>query len=151
MIITAGGKNIAPRHIEGLLADHGLVRDVMVVGDGKKFLTALFTFSREGLVEQAGDDESRWQADETRAAAVARLEKHVDSVNGQLARAEQIKRFSVLGSPFTEATGELTPTRKLRRSFVCQKYASVIDRLYLDGDERHTGFVPTEDHTAEHN
>ncbi len=140
MIITAGGKNIAPRHIEGMLAHHALVRDVMVVGDGKKFLTALFTFSRDGLTGLA-DEGSSWDSEATRESAVAVLQRHVSAVNDQLARAEQIKRFAVLRSPFSEESGELTPTKKLRRSFVCQKYAYVIERLYLDTDERHTGFV----------
>ncbi len=128
MIITAGGKNIAPRHIESLLSGHEAVRDVMVVGDGRKYLTALFTLAED----RNGPD------------APLLLERHVDAVNEQLARAEQIKRFSILPAPFAETTGELTPTRKLRRSYVCQKYAVVIDRLYDDTGSSHTGLVSDE-------
>jgi long-chain acyl-CoA synthetase len=141
MIITAGGKNIAPRHLESLLSDHTLVHDVMVIGDGKKFLTALFTLSKSGMEVLTWDMDSAWNSAEALKAAVRVIEEHVDDVNGQLARAEQIKRFSVLPAPFTEATGELTPTRKMRRSYVCQKYSHVIDCLYSEKVGRHTSYV----------
>ncbi|NNE46117.1 MAG: long-chain fatty acid--CoA ligase [Rhodothermales bacterium] len=141
MIITAGGKNIAPRHLESLLSDHTLVHDVMVIGDGKKFLTALFTLSKSGMEVLTWDMDSAWNSAEALEAAVRVIKEHVDEVNGQLARAEQIKRFSILPAPFTEATGELTPTRKMRRSYVCQKYSHVIDGLYSEKVGRHTSYV----------
>ncbi|NNC63443.1 MAG: long-chain fatty acid--CoA ligase [Gammaproteobacteria bacterium] len=142
MIITAGGKNVAPRHLENLLSNHTLIHDVMVVGDGKKFLTALFTLKRSALEILAWDVDSEWDSEATHEAAVRVLAKHVGVINEQLARVEQIKRYCVLPAPFAEATGELTPTRKMRRSYVCQKYAHVIDALYAENVDRETSYVP---------
>ncbi len=128
VIITGGGKNIAPAAIERRLAKHRYVSDAVIVGDGRRFLTALLT-----LAESTPDEVS------TAAGSAAfhepgdrgLLERHVRDVNDSLSRAEQIKRFTVLPTCFSTEGGELTPTRKLRRTFICEKYASEIEHMYL--------------------
>lgn len=127
VIITGGGKNVSPATIERRLVDHPYIADAVLVGDGRKFLTALLTFVDDvpqSLADVAGPGVILEPGD----ADV--LRKHVLDVNKTLSRAEQVKRFTVLGSRFSTETGELTPTRKLRRAFICEKYAAEIDRMY---------------------
>ncbi len=132
IIITAGGKNIAPRYIEDRLAEHDLINDIIVIGDGRKYLTALVTLEqgaarrfakRHGFADEGLHENDR---------VFEELQRHFDRINERLSRVERIKRFEVLPDSFSEATGELTPTRKLRRTVIAEKYASVINRMYSD-------------------
>ena len=122
IIITAGGKNIAPKNIEAGIKQSPLVSEVVVIGDRRKFLTALIA-----LDDTAAD---AWQ----RGGANVRdeLQRVVDDVNLQLARVEQIKRFTILPRPFAMETGELTPTLKIRRKVVDVNFAEQIEAMYID-------------------
>ncbi|HEY4178585.1 MAG TPA: long-chain fatty acid--CoA ligase [Kofleriaceae bacterium] len=115
IIITAGGKNIAPKNIEAALKQSPLIGEAVVIGDRRKYLTALVT-----LADGAG------APDTVRAAVQAQ----VDVVNKSLSRVEQVKRFSILARPFGIETGELTPTLKIKRKVVSEKYAAEIDAMY---------------------
>jgi long-chain acyl-CoA synthetase len=120
IIITAGGKNIAPKNIEAMLKQSPLVGEAVVIGDRRKYLTALVTLEPTHQVP----------AEQVRSTIQAKI----DEVNQSLARVEQIKKFTVLAQPFGIDSGELTPTMKIKRKVVAQKYAREIEAMYADGD-----------------
>ncbi|MRR17503.1 MAG: long-chain fatty acid--CoA ligase [Deltaproteobacteria bacterium] len=119
LIVTAGGKNIAPQNIENMIRTLPLISQVMVYGDRRKHLTALITLNGEELDNFSG-----------REKAHQAVSDHVQAVNSRLAPYEQIKRFTILPGDFTEEQGELTPTLKLRRREIVKHYGDVIDDLY---------------------
>lgn len=133
LIITAGGKNVAPGAIELALAAHPLVSHAVAIGDRRPYMTALLALDTEAASRFA--EERSLPADlEALASAPplrAELQEHLDAVNGRLNHAEQIKRFLVLGRDF-EVGEELTPTLKVKRRAVAQKYAAQIEQLYAD-------------------
>ncbi len=133
LLVTAGGKNVAPEVLEDRLRAHPLVSQCMVVGDGKPFIAALITLDPDML--------ATWAAAEGRtgldlATAVhdpgvrAALQAAVDDANQAVSRAESIRRFDVLDTDFTIASGHLTPSLKLKRSIVMADYADAVERLY---------------------
>ncbi|MBX3156978.1 MAG: long-chain fatty acid--CoA ligase [Deltaproteobacteria bacterium] len=125
IIITAGGKNIAPKNIEAALKESPLVGEAVVIGDRRKYLTVLITIEPAAGEKLGG-------ADAIRTAVQAQI----DQVNQTLARVEQVKRFAILPRPFGIDTGELTPTMKIKRKVIAQMYAHEIDAMYaLDGGE----------------
>ncbi len=133
IIVTSGGKNVAPQNIENLLKGEKLISQAFVYGDRRKYLTALLTLSAEELAKWAAQN----GVAETDPAALARnprvegmMRAKVDGINGKLASFEQIKKFAILPSDFSQETGELTPTLKVKRKVVIQKYGSVLDALY---------------------
>ncbi len=119
LIITAGGKNIAPKNIEAMIKQSPLVSEAVVIGDRRKYLTALITLD-EAAAKQVGD-------------VRAELQRTIDQANATLARVEQVKKFAILDQQFGIETGELTPTLKIKRKIVAQKFAFEIDQMY--GDE----------------
>ena len=132
IIITAGGKNIAPKNIEAALKETPLISEAIVIGDRKKFLSALVTIDEAAAQKLAPDVAADKLAD---APAIrAAIQKQVDQVNETLARVEQIKKFTVLPRAFTIAAGELTPTMKLKRKVISQRYESEINAMYADGE-----------------
>lgn len=135
MIVTAGGKNIAPALVESVLAQSPLISHAMVYGDGRKFLSALITLNADAVrraLAEAGsspvDGARLSQCPQVRRLLEAELEKRKEL----LARYETIKRFAILDEEFTVATGELTPTLKMRREFIVGKYAEELEALYRD-------------------
>jgi len=120
IIITAGGKNIAPKNIEAMIKQSPLVGEAVVIGDRRKYLTALVTVD-----ETAARD---LNPSEIRSAIQTKL----DEINQSLARVEQIKKFAILPTPFGIDSGELTPTMKIKRSVVAKKYAKEIESLYAE-------------------
>ncbi|MDI1482041.1 long-chain fatty acid--CoA ligase [Polyangium sp. y55x31] len=130
IIITAGGKNIAPKNIEAALKNHPPIAEAVVIGDRRKYLTALVVIDPAAAGELAGApgaDPAKLAGD---PAVVAAVQKAVDSVNSTLARVETVKKFHILDRPFTIENGELTPTLKLKRRVVYDRYAREIDRMY---------------------
>ncbi|HEY8370006.1 MAG TPA: long-chain fatty acid--CoA ligase [Thermodesulfobacteriota bacterium] len=132
LIVTAGGKKAAPQNIEGLLKGHPLISQVMVYGDRRPFLVALVTLDREELkkfAEMSGIEGSHEEI--CRHEAVYQAVRRIfDERSATLARFEQIKAFAILPEDFTQMTGELTPTMKIKRKVVAEKYHDVIERLY---------------------
>jgi long-chain acyl-CoA synthetase len=118
ILVTAGGKNVAPQNLENALKTAPLVSQALVVGDRRPYVTALIT-----LDPAATDGLSAEQLE-------ARVQKIVDNVNAPLSRYEQIKRFSVLPRDFTAEEGEVTPTLKLKRRVCAEHFAAEIERLY---------------------
>ena len=133
IIVTSGGKNIAPQNLENLLKNDRYVSQAFVYGDRKKYLTALVTLAPEEIVAWA----ARQGIQDRRVEALARhhevlqlMRGRVDEVNRGLASFEQVKKFALLETDFSQETGELTPTLKVRRKVVVEKYGRILDDLY---------------------
>jgi long-chain acyl-CoA synthetase len=135
LIITAAGQNVAPQGIESDLCNHPLISQAVVIGDGRRYLTALITLDPEALGRWA---QERGKLVELEALAgdpdlLQVVQTAVDEVNQRWSHAEGIRKFRVLAHDLTVADGELTPTLKVRRNVVCDTYAEIIDELYADG------------------
>jgi long-chain acyl-CoA synthetase len=132
LIITSSGKNITPVNIESALRDTRYITEAVVYGDKRPYLVAMLTLDRDEaskLAERFGIE-----PDPAAIAADARvhdeLQKDVDAVNAKFARIEQVKKFAILDHDLSQAEGELTPTLKVKRGFVYDKYAHVFADLY---------------------
>jgi long-chain acyl-CoA synthetase len=131
LIVTAGGKNVAPAVLEDRLRASPLVSQAVVVGDGRPYIACLITLDEEGL--------DFWRQQHGRPAGadlsndpelIADIQLAVDDANKAVSRAESIRRFRILPSDFTEANGYLTPSLKVRRNVVTKDFADDIDALY---------------------
>ena len=134
LIVTAGGKNVSPAVLEDRLRAHPLVSQCMVVGDGRPFVACLVTLDEEAI--------GPWQARHPSLAGaslaelaeapelIAEIQSAVDQANKAVSRAESIRRFRVLPVDFTEQSGYLTPSLKVRRGVVAKDFAADIDALY---------------------
>ena len=133
IIITAGGKNITPKNIEAGLKDCELISEAVVIGDRRKFLSALLTLEPEATAKWAADNDvkangSTHEDDRVRAY----IQAHVDSVNAKFARVEHIRKFTILPRELTIDDGELTPTLKVKRKPVNDNWADAIEAMYAD-------------------
>ena len=134
LIITSSGKNVTPSNIESALRETRWISEAVVYGDDRPYLVCLVTLDRDEapkLAEQLGipPNAATLALDERVHDA---LQEDVDAVNKRFARIEQIKRFAVLDSDLSQASGELTPTLKVKRNVVYGKYADFFDDLYED-------------------
>ena len=133
IIITAGGKNITPSELENELKFSPYVTDAVVIGDKRAYLTVIIMIDQENVEKFAQDNDVPFSnyASLTRAREVQDLiQGEIDRVNAQFARVEQIKKFFLLDTQLTAEDEELTPTMKLKRKLVQQKYAAQIDAMY---------------------
>ncbi|KWX69117.1 long-chain fatty acid--CoA ligase [Mycobacterium sp. NAZ190054] len=134
IIVTAGGKNVAPALLEDRLRAHPLISQAMAVGDQQPFIAALITIDPEafpGWKDRHGKDAGAAVADLADDPDLrAEIELAVKEANQAVSKAEQIRKFRVLPVDFTEDTGELTPTLKVKRKVVAEKFAADIDALY---------------------
>jgi len=134
IIVTAGGKNVAPALLEDQLRGHPLISQAMVVGDNKPFIGALITIDPEAF--------DVWKQRNSKAAGasvgdlatdpdlIAEVNAAVKQANLSVSNAESIRKFRILPVDFTEDTGELTPTMKVKRKVVAEKFASDIAAIY---------------------
>ncbi|MDT0402530.1 MULTISPECIES: AMP-dependent synthetase/ligase [Streptomyces] len=133
LIITAGGKSVAPAPLENWLRSHPLISQVMVIGDHRPFVSALITLDPDGI--------THWRrmngkhpvppeliADDPELLAI--LQRAIDEANKMLSRPESIRRFTVLAADFTEEAGHLTPSMKLRREEILRDFADAVEGLY---------------------
>jgi long-chain acyl-CoA synthetase len=132
IIITAGGKNIAPSNLENLLKQEALVGQACVIGDKRAFVSALIVLDAEATLPWSrdlglGDDLAAIARD---PRLLARIQAGVDSANLHLNNAEQVKKFVVLPNEWTVDSGELTPTLKMKRKVVYERYADLIESMY---------------------
>jgi long-chain acyl-CoA synthetase len=135
IIITAGGKNITPSEIENQLKFSPYISDAVVIGDRRKFLTALVMIDHDNVAKFAQDKGVPFSnyASLCRAQEVQDLiREEIDKVNKQLARVETVKKFRLIDTLLTAEDEELTPTMKLKRKLVNKKYAPLIDSMYKD-------------------
>jgi long-chain acyl-CoA synthetase len=132
IIITAGGKNITPANLEAEIKQHPLVSQCVVIGDRRPYLTALVTLDPEEIVKYAQENElpEDPQALASNDQVKASVEEHVEQVNEKFARVEQVKKIDILPQDLSQETGELTPTMKVKRNVVADKYSEEIESLY---------------------
>jgi long-chain acyl-CoA synthetase len=134
ILVTAGGKNVAPAVLEDRIRAHRLVSQCIVVGDQRPFIAALITLDEEALplwLESKGKSADLTPADLREDPDVlAEIQAAVDDANKAVSKAEAIKKFRVLGADFTEANGLLTPSLKLKRSAVLKEYDTEVEALY---------------------
>jgi long-chain acyl-CoA synthetase len=134
LIVTAGGTNVAPAVLEDRVRAHPLVSQCLVVGEGRPYVACLVTLD-PGTLES-------WKRQHRRPAGatpsglahdpqlITEIQLAVDEANKAVSRAESIRRFRILGTDFTEASGQLTPSAKVRRNVVARDFAADIDALY---------------------
>ena len=133
IIITAGGKNITPANLENGLKQNQFISQAVVHGDRRPFLTALITLDPEAIVPWAqhqGIEDTDMGSLAQNEKVRALVQEAVDAVNSKVARVEEIKKFTILPHDLTQETGELTPTLKVKRNVVYEKYAGELDALY---------------------
>jgi len=133
LLITAGGKNVAPALLEDRLRAHPLVSQCIVVGDQKPFIGALLTLDAEMFPSWARNNGLQGLSmDEARTNEVvhAEVQKAVDVANKAVSKAESIRKFTILAGDFTEDNGYLTPSLKLKRNIVMKDYAPEVEGLY---------------------
>jgi long-chain acyl-CoA synthetase len=126
IIITAGGKNITPANLENGIKQNQYVSQCVVVGDRRPYLVALVTLDPEVATEETPEIRDS-------------IQKTIDEVNSKVGPVEQIKYFKVLPQDLAQETGELTPTMKVKRNVVHEKYAADIDALYDQGQAKQAG------------
>ncbi|TQK43973.1 long-chain acyl-CoA synthetase [Streptomyces sp. SLBN-118] len=134
ILVTAGGKNVAPAVIEDRIRAHALVSECMVVGDGRPFVGALVTIDEEFL--------GRWASDHGKPAGstaaslrddadlLAEVQRAVDDGNAAVSKAESVRKFRILSSQFTEEAGHITPSLKLKRNVVAKDFSDEIEAIY---------------------
>jgi long-chain acyl-CoA synthetase len=133
IIITAGGKNITPANLENGLKQNRWISQAVVIGDRRPYLVALITLDPEelpALAAELGLDGADMAAAAQDEGVRAEVQKAIDDVNSHVGPVEQIKRFEILDHDLSQETGELTPTLKVKRNVVHEKYAGVVDRIY---------------------
>ena len=139
LLVTAGGKNVAPAVLEDRLRAHPLVSQCIVVGDQKPFIAALITLDEEMLPAWAKNNGlpalTVAQA-RTNDAVLAELQNAVDDANTAVSKAESIRKFAVLPNDFTEENGYLTPSLKLKRNVVMKDFHDDVEALYAPAENR---------------
>jgi long-chain acyl-CoA synthetase len=133
IIVTSGGKNVAPQKIESLAQAHSWINQIIPIGDKRPYLVALLTLNREEVIQLASEKGILFSeyAELIKNQKIIMLTQHaVDEINSKLAQFETIKKFMVLPNEFTVASGELTPSLKVKRRVIEERYASQIQTLY---------------------
>lgn len=130
IIITAGGKNIAPNNIESAIKRHPLINEAVVIGDQQKYLTVLLTLEPEGVEEWAKNHSVPIEEAHVHTALHDLIQQHIDAINPEFARVEQVKKFTVLPKNFSVEEGQLTPSLKIKRRIIVQQFEDEIRRMY---------------------
>ncbi len=133
IIVTAGGKNVAPQNLENLLKTHPIISQAMVYGDKRPYLVSLITVSDEGarkLLQEKGAPVGTYAENAKRAEVHAAVKAALDAVNAEQPPYATIKRFAVLEADFSQETGELTPKLSVKRKVCSAKYKPQIDSMY---------------------
>ncbi|MGV7927611.1 MAG: AMP-dependent synthetase/ligase [Spirochaetota bacterium] len=133
IIVTAGGKNISPQNIENSVKNSRYVEQIAVIGDRRKFLSALVVPAfpeLEAWAKQQGIAYGAVTDLLTNAKVLELFRKEIDENTAQFARVEQIRKFTLIKAEWTQVTGELTPTQKVKRRVIEKKYAAEIDAMY---------------------
>lgn len=133
LIITSGGKNVAPQHIETVLAQDYFIEQSIAIGDRRKYISVLIVPNFVALEEYAAGQGITWQTRQElvdHPTIVAFYQSHIDHYSQELAPFEQVKAFTLLPAPLTQEGGEITPSQKTRRRAVMAKYAHLIEAMY---------------------
>jgi long-subunit acyl-CoA synthetase (AMP-forming) len=135
LIITAAGKNLSPANIESRLKTIPLVDQAVAIGDQRKFISALLTLDPEvapAWAAKQGIDDTDLASLAKNPQVIEEVQRGVDAANEDLARVEGVKRFNLLAEPWEPGGDELTPTMKLKRKPIADKYEDEIGALYAD-------------------
>lgn len=133
LFVSSGGKNIAPQPIENLFLSSKFIEQFVLIGDRRMFCTALVVPDFEALKHLAKQHEISFANEEElvrNPVITSELEKHIEQIQKDLANYERVRKFVLLEKPFTIENGELTPTQKIRRKVVEERYAALIDTMY---------------------
>ncbi|MDO5029773.1 MAG: long-chain fatty acid--CoA ligase [Corynebacterium sp.] len=135
LIVTAGGKNVAPGPMEDRMRSHPLVSEAVVIGDGRPFVSVLVTLDPEALTKwkiehSIPEHTSIRELAASSAVLRAEIQDAVNAANELVSHAESIKKFHILENQFTEDSGEMTPTMKVKRNVVLDNYSREIEALY---------------------
>ncbi|MGB8328820.1 MAG: long-chain fatty acid--CoA ligase [Polyangiales bacterium] len=133
IIITAGGKNITPKNLEASIKNHPLVDEAVVIGDRRRYLSALVTIDPEAGAAWAEANGEDVNALPKSAKLRASIQVHIDEMNEHFARVEQIKKFTILHRNLSIEHGELTPTLKVKRAKVSEHFSDEIEAMYVEG------------------
>ena len=140
LIITSGGKNIAPQRIETVVAKDHFIEQFIAIGDRRKYISALIVPNFVALEEYAKSNNIPSKSIDDliqHPQIVSFYQARIDQHSEELAEFERIKKFTLLSAPFTQETGELTPTQKIKRRVVADNYKAVIDAMYPVEDLPH--------------
>ncbi|MFA5284654.1 MAG: AMP-binding protein [Smithellaceae bacterium] len=135
LIITAGGKNVAPQYLENLLKFSPYINDSVVIGDRRKYLSALIVIDEENVTKYAQDNKVQFTtfASMTRAPEVISLiQEEINKVNKQVARVENIRKFRIIDKKLYTEDGEVTPTMKVKRKSINAQFGDLIESMYKD-------------------
>ena len=135
LIITAGGKNVAPQYLENLLKFSPYINDSVVIGDRRKYLSALIVIDEENVTKYAQDNKVQFTtfASMTRAPEVISLiQEEINKVNKQVARVENIREFRIIDKKLYTEDGEVTPTMKVKRKSINAQFGDLIESMYKD-------------------
>lgn len=135
LIITAGGKNVAPQYLENLLKFSPYINDSVVIGDRRKYLSALIVIDEENVTKYAQDNKVQFTtfASMTRAPEVISLiQEEINKVNKQVARVENIRKFRIIDKKLYTEDGEVTPTMKVKRKSINAQFGELIESMYKD-------------------
>jgi long-chain acyl-CoA synthetase len=133
IIVTAGGKNITPQYIENKLKFSSYINDAVIIGDKRKFITALVMIDEDNVVKYAQDNKIQFSTykDLTQSPEIIKLiHGEMDNVNETLSRVEQVKKFTILPKKLYEEDGEVTPTMKVKRKYVNEAFSDLIEAMY---------------------
>jgi long-chain acyl-CoA synthetase len=133
IIVTAGGKNITPQYIENKLKASPYINDAVVIGDRRKYLTALIMIDEDNVIKYAQDHKIQFATyrDLTLDEDIRKLiQAEVDQVNTQVARVENVRKFTILPKKLYEEDGEVTPTMKVKRKYVHKAFEDLIEGMY---------------------
>jgi long-chain acyl-CoA synthetase len=137
IFITAAGKNIAPAFIENKLKASSFINDSVLIGDAKKFLSALIILDEDSVSEWAQSRKIPFTTytDLVQNQEVVKLiESEIETVNKTLARAEQVKKFRILPKKLAQEDGDVTPTLKVKRASILKTYVGLIEEMYKGGE-----------------
>ena len=135
IIITAGGKNVAPARLENLINEHALISQACLVGDGRRYLTLLVALDAdmaEGWADSQGLEYSGFDEFTRHSQVLKEVDRVVESANARVARVEQARKWTVVSEEWSAESGELTPSLKMKRRVVLERYASEIEEFYED-------------------
>jgi long-chain acyl-CoA synthetase len=137
ILVTAGGKNVAPAGLEDPLRAHPLIGQVVAFGDKKPFVSALISLDSEilssWLKNHGGDEKTTLKQAAKNPLVLQEIQKAIDQVNKSFSTAESIRKFVIIPAELTEASGHLTPSLKIKREAVARDFAKEIAALYADG------------------
>ena len=133
ILITSGGKNVSPSYIENIMKLSSYINQAVVFGEGKDYLTAILTLNQEEIFRYAVNNDLKFSDYSdlvSRKEITDLIQREIDIKNSELAKIEQIRKFKILKDEFRQDRGEVTPTFKVKRKNVTERYKDIVDKMY---------------------